>query len=33
MIIVGTAIIVAVAIDRITEQLRNKGMTRADRGA
>ncbi|HSZ59808.1 MAG TPA: ABC transporter permease [Tepidisphaeraceae bacterium] len=33
MIIVGTAIIVAVAIDRITERLRNRRMTRAARGA
>jgi ribose/xylose/arabinose/galactoside ABC-type transport system permease subunit len=32
MIIVGTAIIVAVAIDRITEQLRNKRMSRAVKG-
>lgn len=33
MIIVGAAIIIAVAIDRITEQLRNKRMTRAAKGA
>jgi ribose/xylose/arabinose/galactoside ABC-type transport system permease subunit len=32
MIIVGTAIIVAVAIDRITEQLRNRRMSRAVKG-
>jgi ribose/xylose/arabinose/galactoside ABC-type transport system permease subunit len=33
MIIVGAAIIIAVAIDRITEQLRNNRMTRAAKGA